>query len=134
MFPDTLVGLLILVLALVILWAVISLPVYAAGKLVTAGKADYGDAMAATLGGAVGYIVAFWGGAFLLSYIMASSAALTIAFIFALVVWVAIYAASFETSWFGGLGIAIVGWTVLILADIVLITIFGVAIPKFYPF
>ncbi len=132
--PDTLVGLLILVLGIIILWAVISLPVYVAGKLVTAGKSDYGDAMAATLGGAIGYIVVFWGGTFALSYIMAPASAVVIAFIFALIVWVAIYAASFDTSWFGGLGIAIVGWAVLVIVDIILMAIFGVAIPKFFPF
>jgi hypothetical protein len=131
--PDTLAGLLILVVALVILWAVISLPVYVAGKLVTEGKASFGDAMGATLGGGLAYLIILWGGTFFLSYIMASETALVISFVLALIVWVAVYGASFDTSWLGGLAIAIVGFGVLIIADIVLVSIFGVGIPKFYP-
>lgn len=131
--PDTLGGILILVVALVILWAVISIPVYVAGKLVTEGKASFGDAMGATLGGGLAYLIILWGGTFFLSAIMASSTALVISFILALIVWVAVYGASFDTSWLGGLAIAIVGFGVLIIADIVLVSLFGVAIPKFYP-
>ena len=132
--PGTLTGLLVLVVALVILWVIVSLPVYVAGKLVTAGKAGFGDAMSATLGGTIGYFLVLWGGTFFLSFIMSPATAAILSFILALIVWVAIYGASFNTSWLGGLGIAIVGWAVLIILDLVLINIFGVAIPKFYPF
>ncbi len=132
--PGTLTGLLVLVVALVILWVVVSLPVYVAGKLVTAGRASFGDAMSATLGGAIGYFLVLWGGTFFLSLIMAPATAAILSFILALIVWVAIYGASFDTSWLGGLAIAIVGWAVLIVLDLVLINVFGVALPKFYPF
>ena len=132
--PDTLIGVLVLVVALVILWAVISIPVYLAGKLVTDGKGDFGDAMSATLGGAIGYILVLWGGTFVLSFLVAPAFAVVIAFVLALAIWVAIYSAAFDTSWLGGLAIAIVGWGVLIVIDLVLVSIFGVGIPKFYPF
>jgi hypothetical protein len=132
--PATLSGLLILAVALIILWVVISIPVYAAGKLVTAGKGGFGDAMAATLGGAVAYVVVLYAGTLLLSVVIAPDLALLLAFILALVVWVAVYSAAFDTSWLGGAGIAIVAWGVLVILDFVLINAFGVALPKFYPF
>lgn len=132
--PDTLAGLLVLAVALVILWVVISLPVYVAGKLVTGGKAEFGDAMVATLGGAIAYILVLWGGTFFLSLVISPTAAVVIAFVLALVSWVAVYGSSFDTGWLGGLAIAIVGWAVLVIIDLVLVSVFGVAIPKFYPF
>ena len=132
--PDTLAGLLILAAALIILWIIVSIPVFVAGKLVTAGKGGFGDAMGATLGGALAYVIVLWGGTFLLSFIIAPGIALVFSFILALIVWVAVYSASFDTSWLGGMAIALVGWAVLVILDLALINIFGVAIPKFYPF
>jgi hypothetical protein len=132
--PTTLTGIAILVVALLLLWVVVSIPVYAAGKLVTSGKSDFGDAMGATLGGALGYFLVLWGGAFFLSFIIAPYAALIIAFILALVVWLAVYRASFDTGWAGAIGIVVVAWAVFFILDILLVTVFGVSFPKFFPF
>ena len=57
--PSTAEGLLILAIALVVLWIVVSVPVFIAGELMTDGRADFGMAMAATLGGAVMYVLVF---------------------------------------------------------------------------
>ena len=132
--PSTIGGLLVLLAALVILWIVISIPVYIAGKLVTVGWGGFGDAMAATFGGGIVYVVVLWGGTFLLSLIIAPSLALPLSFILALVAWVAVYSAAFDTNWFGGIAIAVVGWAVLVILDFFLIAYFGVTFPKFYPF
>jgi hypothetical protein len=132
--PDTLIGIIVLIVALVIIWAVVSIPVYVAGKLVTDGKSDFGDAMGATLGGAIAYVLVFWGGTFLLSFLVTPALAIVISFVLALAIWVAVYSAAFDTSWLGGLAIAIVGWAVLVVIDIVLVSVFGIGIPKFYPF
>jgi hypothetical protein len=132
--PDTLAGLLVLVVALVILWMVISIPVYAAGKLVTAGKGTFGDAMSATLGGALAYILVLWGGSILLTVIVSPALAVALSFVLALFVWIAVYSASFDTGLLGGIAIAVVGWAVLVVMDLFLINVFGVGIPKFYPF
>ncbi|MDG7013586.1 MAG: hypothetical protein JRN11_03805 [Nitrososphaerota archaeon] len=51
-------GLLVLV-GLVVLWAVVSVPVYFAWKLVKGDRATFGGAMGATLGGVVVYCVVY---------------------------------------------------------------------------
>ncbi|MGA2664733.1 MAG: hypothetical protein ABSF83_07300 [Nitrososphaerales archaeon] len=132
--PDTAVGLLVLAVALIVLWIVVSIPVYVAGKLVTVGKGGFGDAMGATLGGALAYVLVLYGGTLLLSLVISPAFALGLSFILALVVWVAVYAAAFETSWLGGAAVALVGWAILVALDFFLINAFGVSIPKFYPF
>ena len=116
------------------LWIVISIPVYVAGKLVTVGRGGFGDAMMATLGGAIVYVIVLWGGTLLLSLVIAPTLALPLSFVLALVAWVAVYSDAFDTNWFGGIAIAIVGWLVLVIIDFFLISYFGVAFPKFYPF
>lgn len=107
---------------------------YVAGKLITDGNSDFGDAMGATLGSAIAYILVLRGGTFLLSFLVAPAFAVVVSFLLALAIWVAVYSAAFDTSWLGGLAIAIVGWAVLVVIDMVLVSLFGVGIPKFYPF
>ena len=120
--------------ALIILWIIISIPVYFAGKLITAGKANFGQAMGATLGGGLVYFVVFYGVAFFLSALLGPSSATILGFILALIAWLAIYRASFETSWIGALGIVFVAWIVLIILDLLLTRAFGVTFPDFFPF
>ncbi len=60
-FPTTLSGFIVFVVGLLILWMVMSIPVYFAGKVITRAKSDFGDAMGATLGGAIGYFLILFG-------------------------------------------------------------------------
>jgi hypothetical protein len=131
--PTTAEGVLLLGISLVALWIVVSIPVYFAGKLIKDGRADFGSAMGATLGGFVFYLIVFWGGTFLLTPSLGSSA-LVISFALAILAWLAVYRSSFDTGWLGALGIVFVGWLVLIVADALLVAMVGVGIPKFYPF
>src|SRR5712691_9799681 len=95
--PASIGGLLVLIVGLVILWIIVSIPVYAAGKLVTARKADFGQAMGATLGGGLAYFLVFYGVAFFLGALIGPIATI-FALILALVTWIAVYRASFDTS------------------------------------
>jgi hypothetical protein len=131
--PTTAEGLLILAISLVVLWIVVSIPVYISGELITGGKADFGSAMGATLGGALGYVIVLWAGTFLLTPFLGSSA-LVISFVLALVVWLGVYRASFNTGWLQAFAIVMVGWFVLLVIDLILTSLFGVSFPKFYPF
>jgi hypothetical protein len=131
--PTTTAGLLILIIGLVLLWVVVSVPVYAAGKMFTGGKAGFGDAMGATLGGAIAYFLVLWGVSFFLSFLI-GPAAIALGFVLALVVWLAVYRASFDTGWLGAIGIVGVAWLVFFVLDVFLVVTFGVGFPKFYPF
>jgi hypothetical protein len=131
--PATAEGLLLLAISLVVLWIIVSIPVYISGELITDGKADFGSAMGATLGGAIAYVIVLWAGTFLLTPLIGASA-LAISFALALLVWLGVYRASFNTGWLQALGIVIVGWLVLFVVDVILTSLFGVSFPKFYPF
>ncbi|MDA4132968.1 MAG: hypothetical protein OK454_07570, partial [Thaumarchaeota archaeon] len=115
------------------LWIVVSVPVFIAGELMTDGKADFGMAMGATLGGAVMYVLVLWAGTFILTPILGASA-LAVSFVLALLVWLAVYRASFDTGWLQAIGIVVVSWLVLFVMDVILTSFFGVSFPKFYPF
>ena len=51
------VGILFAIISLIILWIVISIPVWLAGKAITGGKATFGDALLATLAGPIVFAI-----------------------------------------------------------------------------
>jgi len=131
--PATIPALLVEIVTLVILWVVVSIPVYAAGKLITSGRTGFGSAMGATLGGALVYLIILFGVAFLLTPFLGTFAPI-LGFLLAIIGWLAVYRASFSTGWLGALGIVVLAWLVLVVIDVILTTLFGIRIPKFYPF
>jgi hypothetical protein len=131
--PTTIPGILVLAVGLLLLWIVVSIPVYISGELITGGRADFGSAMGATLGGAVMYVLILWLGTFALTPFLGSSA-VVISFVLALFVWVAVYGAAFDTGWLGALAIVLMSWLVLVVIDLILTSLFGVSFPRFYPF
>ena len=132
-FPTTPLGILVYIVGLVILWVVVSIPVYFAGKAMTEGRSDFGDAMGATLGGAIGYFVVYFLVSFFLGAVIGASAGV-FALLLALIVWLAIYRAAFHTSWLRAVGIVILAWIILVVLDYALVHAFGVTLPDFFPF
>lgn len=102
------------IIALLIIWAIVSLPVYIVAKIVTGGKATLGQAMGATLLGPIVFaIVSFFAAAILalLGGIPASALATLLAF----VAWLWLYKSIFRTGWIQALFIAILA-TLLFVA------------------
>ncbi|MHB8568229.1 MAG: hypothetical protein ACYC7D_07385 [Nitrososphaerales archaeon] len=131
--PSTFLGLLYLIVALVILWVIVSIPVYFAGKAITGGGAHFGEAMSATLGGGLAYFIVYYGVVIFLGPLLGGSTTI-LALILAFIIWLAVYRASFDTSWLGALGIVIVAWLILLVLDFFLVQFFGVIFPDFIPF
>ncbi len=126
-------GLLVTLVGLIVLWIVVSIPVWLAGKAVTGGKASFGDALLATLAGPIVYfIVSFLVGFFLSSVI--GSAAFVFGYLLALLAWIWVFKASFQTGWLRAIAIAILAWVLFVVLSIVVGAIFGVAYPApFFP-
>ncbi len=129
----TLTSLLVTIVGLIILWIVVSIPVWLAGKAVTGGKGTFGEAMIATLLGPIVYAVTL----ILVDFFLGSligSAAYIIALILAFVAWIWVYKASFKTGWLGGIAIAILAVIIFAVVSIILGALFGLLIPApFFP-
>jgi hypothetical protein len=128
------IGLIVVLVALVILWVIVSLPVYFAARAVTAGrqrKATLGGAMAATLGGAIVYAIVLIGVTFFLGALI-GHAAVVFALLLAIIAWLAVYRAAFDVGWLGALGIAILAAIILLVLNVILVALFGVALPSFF--
>jgi hypothetical protein len=132
-FPSSPLGFVVYLIGLIVLWVVVSIPVYFAGKAVKGGRANFGEAMGATLGGVVVYYIVFLIVAFLLGAVIGASAGV-IALLLGFVAWLAVFRAAFHTSWLGAVGIVVLAWLILLVLDFVLAAVFGVTFPKFFPF
>jgi len=135
--PDlgslTVTELVVTVIGLIILWIVISIPAWLAGKAITDGKSTFGDAMVATLIGPIVYFVVLIGVDFFLGTLIGSGA-FVIALILAFIAWIWVYKASFGTGWLGGLGIAVLSIIIFAVISIILGALFGVVVPaSFFP-
>ena len=130
----SLVGILVFVAGLIILWLIVSIPVYLAGKIVTAGEASFGDAMVATLFGPIVYVVTLFVSNFLLSALIGLMAAYFWALIIAFVGWVGIFKVSFKTGWLQGLAIALLAVLIFALMSILFGSFLGLTVPApFFP-
>ena len=126
-------GLLIYLVGLLVLWIVVSIPVYFAGKVVKKGQADLGEAMVATLGGVVVYYIVYFVVAIALGAVIGPTAGV-VALLLGLLGWLAVFRGTFHTSWLGAVAIVALAWIFLMVIDYLLVLIFGVAFPGFYPF
>ena len=118
---------------LLILWFVVSIPVYFAGKAIKGKQATFGDALGATLGGVIAYYLVFFIVDFFLGAVIGPAAGV-LALVIGLVVWLAVFRSAFHTSWVGAVGIVIIAWVILLILDFFLLAMFGVKFPDFFPF
>ncbi len=129
----TLTDVLVTIIGLVILWVVISIPAWLAGKAITGGKSTLGDAMVATLVGPIVYFVILIAVDFFLGALIGPGAFI-FALILAFIAWIWVYKSSFGTSWLGGLGIAILSIIIFAVMSVILGALFGVVVPaSFFP-
>ena len=89
--------------------------------------------MGATLGGVIVYWIVFLVVAYALGSVMGSSAGV-FALILGVLAWLAVFRGSFHTSWLGAVGIVVLAWLILVVLDFILVAIFGVRFPDFFPF
>src|SRR3972149_6803747 len=129
----TISNVIITIIGLIILWIIASIPAYLAGKAVTGGKASFGQAMGATLGGTIIYGIVLIGVTLFLGTLIGASAGFW-ALILGFIAWLAVYRASFDTGWLGALAIAVLSVFVFLILNILLGSLFGVALPDLFPF
>ena len=128
-FDVSFPGILYTIVGLIILWIIVSIPVWLAGKAVTEGKATFGDALLASLAGPIVYFVVV----FLVGYFLGAPA-LIFGYILALIAWVWVFKASFQTGWLRAILIAILAWVIFVVLSIIIGTLFGLVYPApFFP-
>ena len=125
---TTILTLLEIIVALIVVWILVSIPAYIGGKVVTRGKSTFGEAMAATLLGPIVYVAVLFAVDFLLGGLLGSWGYIA-GFILAFIAWIGVYKATFKTGWLGALAIAILAAIIFIIVLFVLGLLFGFFLP-----
>jgi len=124
--------LIILLAAFVIIWILASFPAYVAGKMVTGGKATFGEAMGATLGGVIVYALTIVLVGFFLGAVIGPTA-IVWGVILGFVAFLAVYKSAFHTGWLGAFGIAVISVLVALVLNLIVGALFGVSFPASLP-
>lgn len=129
----TVESLLLTIVGLIILWIIVSIPVWLAAKALTGGHATFGGALLATLAGPIVYILVAALVNLALGAVIGSSAFI-FGYLLALLAWIGVYKASFGTGWLRAVAIALLAWILFIILSILFGVLFGIAYPApFFP-
>lgn len=132
-YAFTIPSIVVTLVSLIILWIIVSIPVWLAGKAITGKHATFGAALLATLAGPIVYFVVTFLVDFFVSPILGSNAFL-LAYILALIAWIWVYKASFETGWVKAILIAIMAWVIFVVLVFITAVLFGASYPSpFFP-
>ena len=124
--------LIVLLVAFVVIWVIASFPAYIAGKMVTGGKATFGEAMGATLGGVIVYALTIVLVGFFLGAVIGPTA-IVWGVILGFVAFLGVYKSAFHTGWLGAFGIAVISVLVALVLNLIVGALFGVSFPASLP-
>ncbi len=125
----TAAGLIVVLIGLFIIWAVLSLPVYIAAKVVTGGRATLLAAMGATLLGPIVYFITAVLVVLFLGTVIGLAAA-PVALIIAFIAWLAVNKSVFATGWLGAFLIAIIATIMFVIISFIITALLGPAVPN----
>ena len=128
LFPTDLLTLLEVAVALIVIWIIVSIPAYIAGKAVAKERATFGKAMVATLLGPIVYVIVLIGIGFVLGGFLGTTGFI-LALIVAFIAWIGVYKAMFKTGWLGALAIAVLAAIVFIIMLLILGVLLGIVLP-----
>lgn len=130
---DLLLLVVIAIVSILIIWVLVSIPVWISAKILTLGRAKFSRAMLVTAVGPIVYFVVFFISTSLLSSLPIGSnnsfslnwLALAVAFI----VWIYVIKKGFKTGWIRALGISILAIIVFMIVGIVVAYIVQLFVP-----
>jgi hypothetical protein len=122
------------IIGLLVMWIIVSVPVWIAAKILTRGRARFTRAMLVTAVGPIVYAIVFFISAAVLSVAFGESGWLvTISFVIAFIAWVGVFKKGFETGWLRALGIAILATAVFAVIGVIITLVIQAFVPQAPP-
>ena len=106
----------------VIIWAIVSIPVWISAKILTSGRARFARAMLVTAAGPIVYALVLIISTRLLSLAIEnrSSLIMSVGLVLAFLAWIYVFKRGFETGWIRGAGIALLAIIVFVIIGVVI--------------
>ena len=122
------------IIGLLVLWIIVSIPVWIAAKILTRGRVKFSRAMLVTALGPIIYAIVFFISATLLTAIVGGvTVPMIIGFVVAFLAWIAVFKKGFDTGWLRALGIAILAIIIFAVIGLVISFIIQLIVPQAPP-
>ncbi|MDQ3884416.1 MAG: hypothetical protein M3239_03110 [Thermoproteota archaeon] len=122
------------IIGLIVLWVIVSIPVWIAAKLFTLGRAKFTRAMLVTAVGPIIYAIVFFISATLLTAAIGNlTLPVIIAFIVAFIAWIWVFKKGFDTGWVRALGIAFLAVIVFAVIGVLISLVIQAIVPEAPP-
>ena len=122
------------IIGLLVLWIIVSIPVWIAAKILTRGRVKFSRAMLVTALGPIIYAIVFFLFAALLTAIVGDSTVPIITgFIGAFIAWIGVFKKGFDTGWLRALGIAILAIIVFAVIGLIISFLIQLIVPEAPP-
>jgi hypothetical protein len=122
------------IIGLLVLWIIVSIPVWIAAKILTVGRVKFSRAMLVTALGPIVYAIVFFIFATLLTAIVGDpTVPIIIGFIAAFIAWIGVFKKGFDTGWLRALGIAILAIIVFALIGFIISLLIQSIVPEAPP-
>ena len=118
------------IIGLLVLWIIVSIPVWVAARILAMGRVSFSRAMLVTaLGPIVSAIVFFIIAALLTAIVGDPTLPVIIGLIVAFVAWIGVFKRGFHTGWIRALGIAILAIIVFAIIGLIISLLMQVIVP-----
>ena len=122
------------IIGLLVLWVIVSIPVWVAAKILATGRVSFSRAMLVTaLGPIVAAVVFFIFAALLTAIVGDSILPVIIGLIVAFAAWIGVFKRGFHTGWLRALGIAILAVIVFAVIGLIISLLMQVIVPEAPP-
>jgi hypothetical protein len=98
-----------------IIWAILSVPVWISAKILTSGRAKFARAMLVTAAGPIVYIIALIISTSILLAAIGSRSSIILGLVLAFLAWIYVFKRGFETGWIRGAAIALLAIIVFVI-------------------
>jgi hypothetical protein len=123
------------IISLVIIWAIVSIPVWISAEILTSGRARFGRAMLVTAAGPIVYALVLIISTSLLSLAIGNRSPLimSVGLVLAFLAWIYVFKTGFETGWIRGAGIALLAIIVFVIVGVVIALFTHLFVPNAPP-
>jgi hypothetical protein len=122
------------IIALLVLWIIVSIPVWVAAKILTMGRVKFTRAMLVTAVGPIIYAIVFFiSSAALSAALRDPTLPLIIGLIIAFIAWIGVFKKGFDTGWLRALGIAVLAIIIFAVIGVIISLVIQAIMPEAPP-
>jgi hypothetical protein len=128
-------SIIIAIISLVIIWAIVSFPVWISAKMFASRRASFGRAMLVTAAGPIVYALVLIISTSLLSLAVGNRLSLitSLGVFLAFMAWIYVFKRGFATGWIRAAGIAIVAILVFVIIGVAIASVTHIFVPNVPP-